>query len=175
MTNNHTPTNTPTSPMDELEKEAARIIVEVTDKMMDIIGNPTVQPDQVHPKRFELCRNAHVELMQLINSRQQSILERAEIKSYDDGYEAGRNEKPPKLVDAVEFRREQYGWSKKKMADMLDMSRSHYSEFVHGKHGLPANSIRKAYAIGIPAAVLLQDDIDRQLHPPIKSNGDNNE
>ena len=88
---------------------------------------------------------------------------RVALEAFDEGYEAGRKEKPPKLVDAIEFRRESYGWSKGKMAAMLDMTKGHYSEFIHGTRGLPVNSIRKAYAIGIPAQVLLQDDIDQRL------------
>lgn len=82
---------------------------------------------------------------------------------YDAGYDAGKKAKPPTLIAAIDFRREQYGWNDSKMAAMLDMSQSHYSEFKAGKHRLPVNSIRKAYAIGIPASVLLQDDIKHQL------------
>lgn len=85
---------------------------------------------------------------------------KAESKGYDKGYEDGEKAKPPKLVDAIQFRQEQYGWNDTKMATMLDIPKSHYSEFKHGKRGLPINSIRKAYAIGIPANVLLQDDIE---------------
>lgn len=88
---------------------------------------------------------------------------KARMEAYDQGYDDGENAKPPKLVDAIQFRQEQYGWSDTKMAAMLDLSKSHYSEFKNGKRGLPINSIRKAYAIGIVATVLLQDDIDRQL------------
>ena len=98
-------------------------------------------------------------IMQLITADRKRVA----LEAFDEGYEAGRKEKPPKLVDAVEFRRESYGWSKGKMAAMLDMTNGNYSEFIHGTRGLPVNSIRKAYAIGIPAQVLLQDDIDRRL------------
>lgn len=90
------------------------------------------------------------------------IMER-EIKEYDQGYEDGKNATPPKLVDAIEFRREQYGWNKGKMAAMLDMTKGNYSEFLHGRRALPINAIRKAYAIGIPASVLLADDVNRIL------------
>lgn len=87
------------------------------------------------------------------------LVEQMVIESYDKGYEAGENATPPPLKDAVEFRREQYGWSAEKMAAMLDIEKSHYSEFVNGKRNLPINSIRKAYAIGIPATVLLQEQL----------------
>lgn len=97
-------------------------------------------------------------------------LEGEKIKAFDDGYDAGRKEKPPRLFDAIDFRREQYGWTDAKMAAMLDLSPAHYSEFKNGKRGFPVNSIRKAYAIGIPASVLLQDDIDRQLRQSERSN-----
>lgn len=103
--------------------------------------------------------DAAQEIQSLIDTK----VKEAEIGSFDKGYDAGRKEKPARLVDAVEFRQEQYGWNDKKMAAMLDLSPPHYSEFKSGKRGLPINSIRKAYAIGIPASVLLQDDIDRQL------------
>lgn len=86
-----------------------------------------------------------------------------EVTAYDNGYDAGRNAKPAKLVDAIEFRREQYGWNKSKMAAMLDMTKPNYSDFIAGRRGLPINSVRKAYAIGIPADILLQDDTDRRI------------
>ena len=105
----------------------------------------------------------------LITAHTAEAVKEAEIKAYNEGYESGRNETPPKLVDDIEFRRDQYGWSKGKMAQMLDMTKGNYSEFIHGTRNLPINSIRKAYAIGIPAKVLLQDDID-QLSTS-KSNG----
>lgn len=86
-----------------------------------------------------------------------------EMKAYDDGYEAGEKASPPPIVDAVQFRQEQYGWNDTRMAAMLDLSLPHYSEFKHGKRNLPINSIRKAYAIGIPASVLLADQIKQEL------------
>lgn len=103
-----------------------------------------------------------------ITAREAGKVEAVQIKSFDDGYEAGRNETPPSLVGAEDFRREQYGWSDSKMAAMLDLSKSHYSEFKHGRRSLPINSIRKAYAIGIPAKVLLQEDVKAQLQHQTK-------
>lgn len=81
-------------------------------------------------------------------------------RGYDDGWDAREKQKPIKLVDAIQFRQEQYGWNDSKMAAMLDLSRPHYSEFKSGKRGLPIASVRKAYAIGIPASVLLDEATD---------------
>ena len=65
-------------------------------------------------------------------------------------------EKLPSLKDAVEFRREQYGWTKTVMARELHISLPNYSDFIHGRRGLPFIAIKHAYRIGIPATVLLQ-------------------
>lgn len=88
-------------------------------------------------------------------------------KGFDDGWEACEKREPVSLVAAIEFRQEQYGWNDTKMAAMLDLSKSHYSEFRHGKRGLPINSIRKAYAMGVPTSVLLQE----QLSDLVATNG----
>lgn len=92
-----------------------------------------------------------------------------EREAYDQGYEDGENAKPPSLKDAIQFRQEQYGWNDSKMAAMLDLSRAHFSEFKSGKRGLPVNSIRKAYAIGIPADVLLADQVIAALSKPTEN------
>lgn len=62
----------------------------------------------------------------------------------------------PPVVDALEFRREQYGWTRMRMAAELGLGKSHYSEFVSGKRGLPLSARIKAHQIGVPAQVLLQ-------------------
>ena len=62
----------------------------------------------------------------------------------------------PSIVSAVEFRREAYGWPAYKMAKALGISKSRYSEFVHGKRRLTYRAICKAYEIGVPHTVLLQ-------------------
>jgi antitoxin component HigA of HigAB toxin-antitoxin module len=80
----------------------------------------------------------------------------AVLEAYDKGWEDCEKREPVSLQDAITFRQEQYGWNDSKMAAMLDLSRSHYSEFKAGKRGLPVNSIRKAYAIGVPGDVLLK-------------------
>lgn len=58
-------------------------------------------------------------------------------------------------IEALEFRREQYGLNRAQFAFVLGLSRSHYSEFVSGKRALPIKSLAKAYAIGVPANALL--------------------
>ncbi len=65
----------------------------------------------------------------------------------------------PTLIEAVEFRREQYGWNRSRMARELGLTRSHYNEFVSGKRGLPMNARCRAYALGVPADVLLQIEL----------------
>lgn len=62
----------------------------------------------------------------------------------------------PPLVDAVEFRRDQYGWNSSRMAKELGLGRGHYSEFVSGKRGLPLTARIRAHSLGIPAEILLQ-------------------
>jgi len=62
----------------------------------------------------------------------------------------------PSIIDALEFRREQYGMSQAEMAEELDWYESHYSEFRRGKRDLPWHAMRKAYEMGVPASVLFQ-------------------
>lgn len=64
--------------------------------------------------------------------------------------------KLPTIIDAVEFRRDQYGYTKTQMAFELGMCLSHYSEFIHRKRPLPLKARIKAHKIGVPAEVLLQ-------------------
>lgn len=64
----------------------------------------------------------------------------------------------PTIPDALEFRREQYGWTQKFMAEEIGISASHYSEVVSGKRKLSYHAACCAHAIGVPASVLLYDD-----------------
>lgn len=64
----------------------------------------------------------------------------------------------PSILEAVEFRRDQYGWTKSKMAKELHITLPQYSDFIHGRRSLPFIAIKYAYRIGIPAKVLLQLD-----------------
>lgn len=76
----------------------------------------------------------------------------------------------PSTVEAVEFRREQYGLNQQQWAHVLKIAPSHYSEFASGKRALPSRSMALAYAFGVPAECLFQHlpilgagDIDRRL------------
>lgn len=62
----------------------------------------------------------------------------------------------PTIRSAVEFRRKEYGWTKARMAEVLGLTRGHYTEFVQGKRRLPVNARCKAFEVGVPAEVLLQ-------------------
>lgn len=64
------------------------------------------------------------------------------------------------MVDSLEFRRDQYGLSKREFATLLGMGYSHYVEFLNGKRNLPLNARIRAHAIGVPAEVLLQQDTE---------------
>ena len=60
------------------------------------------------------------------------------------------------VADALEFRRDQYGLTQAEFAAILGLGKGHYSEVVRGKRRLPLNATRRAFAIGVPADVLLQ-------------------
>ena len=66
-------------------------------------------------------------------------------------------EELPTVVEALELRREMYGWSKGEMAQKLGLHPSHYSDILSGKRRLPLPATKKAYKIGVPAKVLLQE------------------
>ena len=58
--------------------------------------------------------------------------------------------------DALEFRRKEYGLSRRNFSLLLGLQESHYSEVVNGKKRLSLNATKRAYAIGVPAEILLQ-------------------
>ena len=60
------------------------------------------------------------------------------------------------LKDALDFRRDQYGLTRTEFAMLLGISAAHYSEVMHGRRRLPIGSVKRAYAIGVPADALLQ-------------------
>ncbi len=64
--------------------------------------------------------------------------------------------KLPTLVDAVEFRRDQYGLTQRDWAYVLGMRPSHYSEFVNGKRGITLKQAAKAFEYGVPSVSLFQ-------------------
>ncbi len=62
----------------------------------------------------------------------------------------------PSVVDALEFSRDQYGLSRHEFAAVIGVSPGHYSEIINGKRRLSINAAKRAFAIGVPADVLLQ-------------------
>ena len=58
-------------------------------------------------------------------------------------------------IDALEFRRDQYGLSQRDFAEILGIMPSHYSEVAKGKRRLPINAVARAVAIGVPVPPLL--------------------
>ena len=62
------------------------------------------------------------------------------------------------LPDALEFRRDQYEITQKQFAAILGLQNSHYCEVINGKRRLLIGAVKRAYAIGIPADILLQQD-----------------
>ena len=59
------------------------------------------------------------------------------------------------IGNALEFRRDQYALSATEFSTILGISKSHYSEVIHGVRALPIKATKRAYAIGVPAEVLL--------------------
>ena len=57
----------------------------------------------------------------------------------------------PSVIDAVEFRRQQYGLTQSQWAYVLRWSPSHYSEFVNGKRSMNKRAMSWAFAFGVPA------------------------
>ena len=62
------------------------------------------------------------------------------------------------IPDALEFRRDQYGLTRTEFAALLGLGLNHYGEIINGKRGIGKTAMRRAYAIGVPAEVLLQPD-----------------
>lgn len=60
------------------------------------------------------------------------------------------------VSSALEFRREQYGLSEREFAYILGLQPSHYNEIVNGRRDITKKAMRRAFAIGVSAAVLLQ-------------------
>lgn len=60
------------------------------------------------------------------------------------------------LADALEFRRDQYGLKSAEFAAILGLTPPKYSEVINGKRNMPLNARIRAFAIGVPAEVLLQ-------------------
>jgi antitoxin component HigA of HigAB toxin-antitoxin module len=60
------------------------------------------------------------------------------------------------LADALEFRRDQYGLKAAEFAAILGLTPPKYSEVINEKRNMPLNARIRAFAIGVPAEVLLQ-------------------
>ena len=60
------------------------------------------------------------------------------------------------IADALEFRRDQYQLTRTEFAALLGLSMNHYGEILNGKREIAKTAMRRAYAIGVPADVLLQ-------------------
>lgn len=63
-----------------------------------------------------------------------------------------------RVSDALEFRRDQYGLTQREFAAILGLQNTHCSEIISGKRRLPLGATKRAFAIGVPADVLLQPD-----------------
>lgn len=66
------------------------------------------------------------------------------------------------LIDAMEFRRDQYCLKASEFAAIIGMTPAHYSEFTNGRRNLPLNARIRAFAIGVPSDVLLQPGSEMQ-------------
>jgi len=64
------------------------------------------------------------------------------------------------IAEAMEFRRHQYGLKASEFAAILGLTAPHYSEMASGKRNFPLNARIRAYAIGVPAEVLLQHETE---------------
>ena len=63
-----------------------------------------------------------------------------------------------RITDALEFRRDQYGLTQREFAAILGLQNTHYSEIISGKRRMTLGATQRAFAIGVPADVLLQPD-----------------
>lgn len=68
------------------------------------------------------------------------------------------------IADALEFRRDQYGLRASEFAALIGVSAAKYSDIIAGRRNMPLNARIRAFAIGVPADVLLQpgSEMERQ-------------
>lgn len=71
------------------------------------------------------------------------------IKEVDNGVEANS------AAEALEFRRDQYGLSRKDFCYILSIGTSHYSEIINGKRPVTIILARNASTIGVPLDSLI--------------------
>jgi antitoxin component HigA of HigAB toxin-antitoxin module len=62
----------------------------------------------------------------------------------------------PSMIDAVEFRRDQYQLTQSEWAKVIGIRPSHYSEFSNGKRCLTLAQAAQCFAFGVPAECLFQ-------------------
>lgn len=70
----------------------------------------------------------------------------------------------PSVIDAVEFRRKQYGINCAQWANVIGISRHHYSDFIHGKRNLTLLQSARCFAFGVPAVALFQRLPDKGIN-----------
>ena len=63
-----------------------------------------------------------------------------------------------RVIDSVEFRRDQYGLSVQDWAWVIGSSQSHYSEFVNGLRELSKKQAALCFKYGVPPEVLFNDE-----------------
>lgn len=67
-----------------------------------------------------------------------------------------QNEHLPTIAEALEFRIEQYGHSRKEAAKIIGIQQSKLSEYLSGKRRVPLAVLWKLHKYGLPANVLMQ-------------------
>src|SRR5574337_1235606 len=67
----------------------------------------------------------------------------------------------PSVVDALEFRRDQYGLTRSEFAAVLGLAPGHYSEFINGKRELPAVGGRRKGAVRLAEGQIRRFVADR--------------
>ena len=60
----------------------------------------------------------------------------------------------PSIIEAVEFRRQQYGLTKRDWAKVIGLQPSHFTEFTQGKRNLTLKQAAKCFQYGVPAESL---------------------
>lgn len=63
----------------------------------------------------------------------------------------------PSLIDAIEFRMEQYGHRQAEAARTMKISNSHLNEVLKRRRTPSVLILKRLYKYGIPAEVLLQE------------------
>lgn len=59
------------------------------------------------------------------------------------------------LADALERKRREFGFTPGEFGVILGVGGKHYSELIRGTRSLSYKSARRAYALGVPAALIL--------------------